>query len=84
MNSTEVEAKWIVLYFGHPTPTLTWYDFLSNPIQLSLGEDKNRKFDAIHDKRTTTIKIRNPKISDSGNYTIKWEKDRREKVPITC
>lgn len=73
MNSTKREAKWLVKYSGHPFPTIVWRDPRGNEIPWSTKEDKSRKFEAIVDRRSTILKIRNPKITDSGIYILHAE-----------
>lgn len=63
-------AKWFVKYVGHPRPTLVWRDLHGNEIPWSSFEDQNRKFDAFIDKDSTILNIYNPKIGDSGFYTL--------------
>lgn len=79
LNSTKREAKWLVKYSGHPFPALVWRDPRGNEIQWSTKEDKSRKFEATFDKRSTTLKIRNPKIGDSGNYVLHADNGRIQK-----
>lgn len=79
LNSTKREAKWYVKYSGHPVPTLVWHDVHGNEISWSTTEDKSRKFEATLEKRSTTLKIRNPKITDSGNYVLKANNGKKQK-----
>lgn len=71
LSSSKPEAKWYVKYAGHPTPTLVWHDNRDMEIPWSPVEDSTRKLDAIKDGKSTTLKIRNPKIGDSGTYVLK-------------
>lgn len=72
-------ANWYVKYAGHPAPTLVWRDMHGNEIPWSTTEDLNRKIDAFVDKRSTTLKIHNPKIGDSGHYTLYADNGRIQK-----
>lgn len=74
--STRKEVKWFVKYSGHPFPTLVWHDTRGNEIPWSVEDDKNRKFVATKDKASTTLKIKNPRISDSGFYTLFASNDK--------
>ena len=79
ITSNKKEMKWFVKYSGHPFPKLVWRDIRGFEIPWSVEEDKTRRIEAIKDKRTTTLKIRNPKISDSGNYTLYAANGKMEK-----
>lgn len=72
LSANQKEAKWYVKYSGHPTPTLMWRDVQGREIPWSNddGSNPNRKYEATQDKRSTTLKIRNPQIGDSGYYTL--------------
>lgn len=54
-------------YWGHPFPTLVWRDIRGIDIPWSAEDGK---YEATKDNRSTTLKIRNPKIGDSGIYTL--------------
>lgn len=79
LNSTKREAKWFVKYSGHPFPTLVWRDARGNEIPWSTKEDKSRKFEATIDRRSTILKIRNPKITDSGTYILHADNNNIQK-----
>lgn len=79
VTSNKKEVKWYVKYSGHPFPTLVWRDIRGFEIPWSVEEDKSHKFEAIKDKRTTTLKIRNPQIGDSGFYTLHASNGKIEK-----
>lgn len=66
-------------YAGHPFPSLVWRDLRGNEIPWSSIEDKNRKYEATKDNRSTTLKIRNPKITDSGFYTLYADNGQMQK-----
>lgn len=78
MSSNNIEAKWYVKVTGHPKPHFVWRDNRNIEIPWSQIEDKRRKLDAIHDDRSTTLKIRNPSISDSGYYTLIADNTQRK------
>lgn len=63
-------AKWYIRFSGYPKPTLVWLDLHGNEIPWSTIEDRNRKFNAIIEEDSTSLKIHHPKISDSGYYTL--------------
>lgn len=66
----DFDAKWHVKYSGNPHPNVVWKDSHGNEIPWTQTIDENGKFDVMHDNRTTTLRIRNLRISDSGNYTL--------------
>lgn len=73
LAANKKEVKWFVKFSGHPVPTLVWRDIHGHPIAWSTVNDRNNpesKYEAIQDTRSTTLKIRYPKINDSGNYTL--------------
>lgn len=73
LSANQREVRWFVKYSGHPVPNLIWRDVQGNAISWSMPGEKsnsNSKFEATQDKRSTTLKIRNPQITDSGNYTL--------------
>lgn len=67
VTSNRTEVKWYVKYWGHPFPTLVWRDIRGNDIPWSAEDGK---FEATKENRSTTLKIRNPRIEDSGTYTL--------------
>lgn len=79
LNETKREVKWHIKYAGHPMPTLVWLDPRGNEIPWSSTSDRNRKLEATMDKRTTTLKIRNPVIGDSGPYTLRANNGKMKK-----
>lgn len=78
-HNRSIPANWLVKYAGHPTPTLVWRDVHGNEIPWSTTEDFSRKFDAFIDKRSTTLRIHNPRITDSGYYTLYADNERVQK-----
>lgn len=66
-------------YSGHPVPTLVWRDTHGNEIPWSVEDDKSRKIVATKDKTSTTLRIKDPKINDSGNYTLFADNDKMQK-----
>ncbi|XP_055298878.1 vascular endothelial growth factor receptor 1-like isoform X19 [Sitodiplosis mosellana] len=76
--STKKEVQWIAKYAGHPIPEIVWRDTRGNEIPWSLSEDKNRKYEAIKDGKSTTLKIRQPKIGDSGFYILRGDNGQKQ------
>lgn len=74
MNPNRKEATFSAKYTGIPIPTIFWRDINGNPIPWSKTENKTRKYEALKfDKKlktSTTLRIRAPKTSDSGFYTL--------------
>lgn len=79
ISSSKNEAKWYVKYVGYPTPTIIWRDPHNNEIPWREIESKDQKLEAMHDATSTTLKIRNPRISDSGSYTLYAHNGKMEK-----
>lgn len=79
LNSTKREAKWYVKYSGYPSPTIVWRDTRGYDIPWSTKEDKSHKFEATFDRRSTILKIRNPKITDSGIYILHADNNNIQK-----
>lgn len=65
-------------YTGYPIPKIVWRDIRGNEIPWSLSEDKSRKYEATKDDKTTTFKIRNPKIGDSGFYILHGDNGQKQ------
>lgn len=72
-------AKWLVKYVGHPTPTVVWRDLHGNEVPWITTEDFSRKLNAFIDGPTTTLKINDPRITDSGYYTLYADNGRLQK-----
>lgn len=81
MTSHQNEATLLVWYSGYPTPTLVWYDNHGAEIPWTKTKDTNRshKFEASQDKRSTTLKIKNLQINDSGYYILYANNGRMQK-----
>lgn len=77
VTSNKKEVQWHAKYSGHPIPKIVWRDIRGNEIPWSLSEDKSRKYEATKDDKSTTLKIRNPKIGDSGFYTLYGDNDQK-------
>lgn len=75
VGSNKKEVQWHAKYSGHPIPKIVWRDIRGNEIPWSLSEDKSRKYEATKDDKSTTLKIRNPKIGDSGFYILTGDND---------
>lgn len=76
VSANKSDLNWYVKYTGHPVPEIVWRDIRGNEIPWSLSEDKNRKFEATKDGKSTTLKIRKPKLGDSGFYVLHADNGR--------
>lgn len=81
VTSNQNEATLLVWYSGYPNPTLAWYDNHGTEIPWTKTTDTNfsRKFEAKQDKRSTTLKIKNLQMSDSGYYILYANNGRMQK-----
>lgn len=79
LSSNKPEAKWYVKFAGHPTPTLVWRDPHGHEIPWRELEYPDQKYEATRDRVSTTLKIRIPRISDSGVYTLFASNGKLEK-----
>lgn len=77
VTSNKKEVQWLVKYSGHPIPRIVWHDVRGNEIPWSVSEDKSRKYEATKDDKSTTLKIRNPKIADSGFYVLSGDNGQK-------
>lgn len=66
-------ASWNVKYSGYPKPTIIWRDPHNNEIPWTELESHDHKIEAKRFEHQTTLTIRKPTISDSGNYTLHAE-----------
>ncbi|XP_031631901.1 vascular endothelial growth factor receptor 1-like isoform X3 [Contarinia nasturtii] len=76
VSANQSELKWYVKYYGHPVPEIVWRDIRGNEISWSQSEDRNRKFEATKDEKATTLKIRKPRLGDSGFYVLHADNGR--------
>lgn len=66
-NTKEPKVEFpTVEYEGEPYPSLEWYD-----PQDMLISDSDRKFPVKSTQNVTILTIRYPKLTDTGNYTLK-------------
>ncbi|KAI5733630.1 hypothetical protein M8J76_014037, partial [Diaphorina citri] len=71
------EVHWVAEWNGSPEPTLTW--FTPHGTAINKTED-GKKYKLDVDKGKITLYIRQLKLEDSGNYTLKAFTDRNERV----
>lgn len=72
LNPNRKQATFNAKYSGLPNPTIFWRDIEGNRIPWSIRENKSTKYEArqYEKKSSTILKIRNPKTTDSGFYTL--------------
>lgn len=78
IDSNSKEAKWYVKYSGYPDTTIVWKDPQNNTVPWAMNVDNTRincseqdtKIEATREKQSTTLKIKCPKIANSGTYTL--------------
>lgn len=79
LAANQTEAKWYVKFAGYPTTTIVWRDPNQNEIPWTQIENKNNKLEAMYSESSTILRIRHPKISDSGTYALHARNERMEK-----
>lgn len=79
LPANKPEAKWYADYAGYPTTTIVWRDPNQNEIPWTQIDKKDNKIVAMLENSSTILKIRYPKISDSGTYTLYARNERMEK-----
>lgn len=78
LNSNLTEASFSLEYLGYPVPTLLWRDIYGNEIPRQ-NDGKHRFLAYGKQNGLTTVKIKHPRVSDSGNYTLHAKNGRMEK-----
>lgn len=73
------EVKWVVDVRGYPTPELIWRDRDGDEIPWSTGNQKGCKFEAIQSKQSVILKIKDLRISDTGDYILYADNGRVQK-----
>lgn len=73
------EVKWVVEVRGHPDPALVWRDREGDEIPWTTGNHKGCKYEAIRNKQSVTLKIKDVRITDTGDYTLHAGNGRVEK-----
>lgn len=73
------EVKWVVEVRGHPEPKFVWRDREGDEIPWSTGNHKGCKYEAIQNKQSVTLKIKDIRITDTGDYTLYADNGRVQK-----
>lgn len=73
------EVKWVVDVRGSPAPTLIWRDREGDDIPWSNGNQKGCKYEAIANKQSVTLKIKDIRTTDTGDYTLYADNGRVQK-----
>lgn len=71
ISSRNREVKFSARVTGHPHPESKWYDNRGVEIPYSPVSDKKSKHEIQNLEYSTILIIRNPDLSDFGNYTIR-------------
>lgn len=71
ISSRNREVKFSARVTGHPKPKSKWFDNRGNEIPYSSVSDKKSKHEIQIMDYSTILIIRNPDLSDFGNYTVK-------------
>lgn len=73
------EVKWVVDVRGHPDPKLVWRDREGDEIPWTTGNHKGCKYEAIQNKQSVTLKIKDIRTTDTGDYTLYADNGRVQK-----
>lgn len=70
------EVKWVVEVRGHPEPKLVWRDREGDEIPWTTGNHKGCKYEAIRNRENVILKIKDVRITDTGDYTLHADNGR--------
>lgn len=73
------EVKWVVDVRGSPAPKFVWRDRDGDEIPWSNGNHKGCKYEAIENKHSVTLKIKDVRTTDTGDYILYADNGRIQK-----
>lgn len=83
IDSNQPDARIFVKYWGYPNPTVVWRDTHGNkvPGSATQNDGQPRKFETLFDadENLTILRILQPTVKDSGNYTLCANNSRIER-----